>query len=821
MLFAFVLLAYVLPFIVTLFSFLRYEITHISFSRREGFGPLTKLQQAAVDEVMALGFVPLIFYTYRDRNDEFPALLMKHPSVPAFANVYFRAMSSFTGYPVWFWSFAKDGSVLMTSNRQPTSQDLPGVTRADPYVETLVQHWDDHQNRVKRAELNDISGDEAYARITTVTGNYIAHNLGKKSFVEKAGRVFFSFPNALKMTMECMRRRDRLRKPYRTALMEDEHRSAYYAELYEVHEATRKRLKYRPDIAVTMLILSVIVSFGLFTWLAGWQFAAAIILVLFVHESGHAVAMRIFGYRDMSMFFVPFAGAVVTGNIKNISVWKQTIVLLAGPVPGLLFGLWAVLHFGVSPAGSFLQILGLNAAVLNLFNLLPLSFLDGGKLLEIALFSRWPYAVFAFSSLSTIGMLALIIFGKSYNLWIVALVMGASSLLLWRTARVRGEWEKQGEDTRTLKGLFDLVWKRYRLTSFNRQYYIVRTVYDKPAVNPPRLWETFLALSLFLFFWGACGAAWTHWEGGRAAQRKFDTEAANFYKDNGPAALEKLSKMAKTLDDNDPRQIDLKAMQAHSLKGAEAQAALEKILESGQDGWRYKRAYIAARYASAAYRDWEKESLDLRIDRLEKALGRIDTLAPEAFSSTVMPRLELAELYDRSGRADDAQRRLTDLLERTQKLESGWDHSLVAATQAWFYIDKANAARAVSFLEQPDIAQGVRERQGTLSLAYAWALLETGNADKGLKQMKEAATPVVDLEDEADDPLYYADLVYANEKAGHRGDAMVLLLKGRRDTYCEPKTVDDNLYTGLWQEKRASDIKDALKTVCASLPPKH
>ncbi|TAL29801.1 MAG: hypothetical protein EPN97_13080 [Alphaproteobacteria bacterium] len=814
------MLAYVLPFIVTLFSFLRYEITHIRFSRRDGIGPLNQLQQAAVDEATAQGFVPVIHYTYYEQQDEFPAMLLKHPSLPAFANIYFRALSSFTGYPVWFWSFAKDGSALMTSNRQPTSQALPGVSHADPYVETLAQHWQEHQDRMKAAALEDISGDEAYGRITRATENYISHNLAAKSFVEKAGRIFFSFPRAWKMTMECMRHRGKLNKPYKTALMEDEHRSAYYAELYEVHEATRKRLRYRPDIAVKMLILSVIVSFGLFTMWLGWEFASALILVLFVHECGHAVAMRVFGYKDMSMFFVPFAGAVVTGSVKSISVWKQTIVLLAGPVPGLLFGLWVLLNANDYPPGGFMQVLGLNAAAINLFNLLPLSFLDGGKLLEIALFSRWPYAIFAFSSLSTLGMLALIIFGKSYNLWIVALVMGASSLLLWRTARVRRAWESQGEETRNLKGLFDLVWRKYRLTSFNRQYYIVRTVYDKPAVNPPRPWETFLALFLFVFFWGACVAAGMLWQGGRAAQKDFDRAVTGFYSDKSSGAMARLEKLAGALDPADPRQIDLLAIKAYALPDAARPAELERILGMNRDGERYKRSYIATRYMNDAYQCCKNDAYAIRINALERAIARVDALAPEAFASTVMPRLRLAELYDRGGKAGEAQPRLTDLFSRTEKTGSGWEHKYVAAAQAWYYLDKGEAPKALAFLEQPALARGIREKYGSLSLAYAWALMESGRADKGLEQMK-IATPLAPDDGEDEEPLYYADIVYANQKAGRMEDAMTLLLKGRREEYCNPKTVEENLYSDLWQERRVNALKDALKSVCASLPPKH
>jgi Zn-dependent protease len=818
MLFAFVLLIYVVPFIVLLFSFLRYEITPIRFSRRDAPGPLTKLQQAAMDEATALGFVPVIHYTYREQQDEFPAVLLKHPSLPAFANLYCRALSSFTGYPVWFWSFAKDGSALMTSNRQPTSQDLPGVSHADSYVDTLARHWQEHQDRMTTVALEDISGDEAYGRITRATENYIRHNLEAKSFVEKAGRIFFSFPRALKMTVECMRRRGKLNKPYKTALMEDEHRSAYYAEMYEVHEATRKRLRYRPDIAVTMLVLSVIVSFGLFYWLLDWQFAAALILVLFVHESGHAVAMRAFGYKDMSMFFVPFAGAVVTGSVKDISVWKQTIVLLAGPVPGLLFGLWVLQNISAYPPGSFMQVLGLNAAIVNLFNLLPLSFLDGGKLLEIALFSRWPYAIFTFSFLSTLGMLALIFFAKSYNLWIVALVMGASSLMLWRTARVRGEWEAQGAEARTLKGLFDLVWRRYRIPSFNRQYYIVRTVYDKPAVNPPRLWETFFALALFVFFWGVCVAAGLHWQGGRTAQKEFDRAAAGFYGDKSTGAIAQLEKLAGGLDPADPRQIDLLAIKAYVLPDAARPAALERILGMNRNGERYKRSYIVTRYLNDAYHGGKKDARAIRIGALEKALARTDTLAPDAFAATVMPRLRLAELYDREGRAAEVLPRLTDLFRRTEKT-GGWEHNAAAAAQAWYYLDRGEAARALAFLEQPALAGKIRDKYGILSLAYAWALIESGKADKGLEQMK-IATPLMTHDDE-EEPLYYADLVYANEKAGKMDDAMTLLLKGRREEYCNPKTVEENLYGELWQEKRVGAIRASLKTVCASLPPKH
>ena len=499
-LFAVFLLTYVLPFVVNLLRLLRWEVRPVKITRLPETPALSPLQQAAADEITGLGFAQVAAYSYSDEYDSFTALLLKHPDQPAFANIYFHA-NPFTGYPVWFWSFAKDGSMLMTANRQPISLKLPGVVEADPYAETLALQWQAHQDRVKSADLAEVDGEEAYRRIVRANEDYVAWNISTGAFVETAGKIFLSFRTALRMSIEAMRRRRDLRKSYKGAVLGDAHRSAYYAELYTVFAAVRKRLKYRTDVAVVLLVLSFAISFAVFSWWMGWKVAAAVLLVLTVHELGHGVAMRFFGYRDMSMFFIPFAGAVVMGDIKTINVWQQTIVLLAGPVPGLVFGIWILMHPHDFPAGGFMHMLALNAAILNLFNLLPLSFLDGGKLVEIAFLARWPYALFAFSFISSLGMFWLIIKLQSYNMWVVGFVMALATRALWRIAGLRKDWAKQGEDKKDLKDLFHLAGQRLGSPSFNRQYYLVRSVYETPAVNPPRLWETAFALALFVVCW--------------------------------------------------------------------------------------------------------------------------------------------------------------------------------------------------------------------------------------------------------------------------------------------------------------------------------
>ncbi len=60
---------------------------------------------------------------------------------------------------------------------------------------------------------------------------------------------------------------------------------------------------------------------------------------MLLHEAGHFFAMKVFGYRDVRMFFVPFLGAFVSGSPYTISQRQRTVTLLAGPVPGILVGI--------------------------------------------------------------------------------------------------------------------------------------------------------------------------------------------------------------------------------------------------------------------------------------------------------------------------------------------------------------------------------------------------------------------------------------------------------------------------------------------------
>ena len=61
-------------------------------------------------------------------------------------------------------------------------------------------------------------------------------------------------------------------------------------------------------------------------------------LIVSVHETGHLVAMRTYHYKDTGIFFIPLLGGLAKGTKREISQKESAIVLLAGPLPGILIG---------------------------------------------------------------------------------------------------------------------------------------------------------------------------------------------------------------------------------------------------------------------------------------------------------------------------------------------------------------------------------------------------------------------------------------------------------------------------------------------------
>ncbi len=104
--------------------------------------------------------------------------------------------------------------------------------------------------------------------------------------------------------------------------------------------------------------------------------------VIFFHEVGHYLAMKLFGYKNLKIFFIPFFGAATTGQSWSVESWKRAVVDLAGPIPGIFLGTFlyflAVQYPELHP--TFKPYI-LPLILLNVFNLFPISQLDGANFL--------------------------------------------------------------------------------------------------------------------------------------------------------------------------------------------------------------------------------------------------------------------------------------------------------------------------------------------------------------------------------------------------------------------------------------------------------
>ncbi len=139
-------------------------------------------------------------------------------------------------------------------------------------------------------------------------------------------------------------------------------------------------------------LFSMLLSFGVYWTAWGWRFAAGLLLAMYVHEMGHVAALRRLGIRATAPMFIPGLGAFVRMEQYPADAHEDARVGLAGPVWGLAAALvaWGVWIATASPLwGAITRA----SAWINLFNLLPVWQLDGGRgMRALSRHERWGLA---------------------------------------------------------------------------------------------------------------------------------------------------------------------------------------------------------------------------------------------------------------------------------------------------------------------------------------------------------------------------------------------------------------------------------------------
>lgn len=125
-------------------------------------------------------------------------------------------------------------------------------------------------------------------------------------------------------------------------------------------------------------LFSMLASFGLYWTAWGWRFALGLVVSIYIHEMGHVAALRRFGIRATAPMFIPGLGAYIRLNEHPATAREDARVGLAGPWWGL--GAAAVaLGIYFATGSKIWGAIGHTGAWINLFNLLPIWQLDGGR----------------------------------------------------------------------------------------------------------------------------------------------------------------------------------------------------------------------------------------------------------------------------------------------------------------------------------------------------------------------------------------------------------------------------------------------------------
>lgn len=243
-----------------------------------------------------------------------------------------------------------------------------------------------------------------------------------------------------------------------------------------------------PKLGNWVLIASLAFYIGAFATPFSWQPASGIvglvilIGVIFLHEIGHLLAMRFFGYQNSSIFFLPFFGAAATGYKHDATLAQKVWVLLAGPLPGILLGLIMAIAISKDPASvpDWQLETTVTLIVVNLLNLLPIYPLDGGRIASL-LVCRYPYAEVL---LKVFAVILLVWFGRTdYAALIIGLLVAATIPGSFRQARLYKQLQKTLDGTDAGDRLLHVVFKvwyesKYEILFFDK-YNLVKQLVER------------------------------------------------------------------------------------------------------------------------------------------------------------------------------------------------------------------------------------------------------------------------------------------------------------------------------------------------------
>jgi Zn-dependent protease len=176
---------------------------------------------------------------------------------------------------------------------------------------------------------------------------------------------------------------------------------------------------------------TMLLSIGAYALAWGWMFALGFVLLLLVHECGHLLLARFFGLKVGAPVFIPFLGALIALKEAPKDAWIEAWVGIGGPLLGTAGAVVCEMLFLITGYPLF-RALAFTGFFLNLFNLAPLGFLDGGRI--VTALSPWLWLV---------GAAVMLAFLVVHPNFVVALILIFSLPRLWSLFRKKSDEERR------------------------------------------------------------------------------------------------------------------------------------------------------------------------------------------------------------------------------------------------------------------------------------------------------------------------------------------------------------------------------------------
>ena len=369
-------------------------------------------------QLRELGFHPFFCrysngYLAHERSDQWEVIYanLEHKTYAQVTSTSLPA--EMPGCEVEFSTVFADGMLLLTLNGRAHAiiGELPRTELIDVYGDTLLEQWTAHRERLDELSRQRVATPVSRTIFNsrhTLTYKVYLKDLSERGWVKAAEDDTYAFRarHLPGFTWKLIRGNSRWEKTLSKRQAKQEPPSPGYPPQVEVDDYHRiAAISKRKPLDWLFKIGVLAVSMVLFAIVFGIAFDIRYMLILLgviaFHELGHLAAMRLFGYRDLQILFIPFFGAAAIGSEQQARSWHRVVVAFMGPLPGIIVG-WTLLGLQMFDENKLLLDIANVMLIINYLNLLPMMPLDGGHIFKHVLFEKHPRAQVAFSLLSAL-----------------------------------------------------------------------------------------------------------------------------------------------------------------------------------------------------------------------------------------------------------------------------------------------------------------------------------------------------------------------------------------------------------------------------------